>query len=337
MVAINKTGAPITGAFNLNYLKPGTTASVYRLTSASSTPQAAGTITIGAGGSFNYDMPAYTVTTLKINLTSPAPRAWTGAGDGSHWSDAANWSGNTVPLTSDDVVISVPTSNPTILLDSGNYIVRSLESDEALAIAGNATLTIAGNATIRSTLSLQSSAQLTVSSGASALVKLNGLSITGSSKLDLNDNDLLLDYTGSSQLPAIQQLINTARSGGDWTGNGLTSSTARDNASHNTTLGAMEATDYKSIYGASATFDGEPLDSTAVVVKYTYYGDTDFNGKVNFDDYVRTDNGFNNHLTGWLNGDFDGNGSVNFDDYVLIDLAFNTQGAPLRRGARFAR
>jgi hypothetical protein len=52
---------------------------------------------------------------------------------------------------------------------------------------------------------------------------------------------------------------------------------------------------------------------------------------VNFDDYVRIDNGFNNHLSGWMNGDFDGNGAVNFDDYVLIDLAFNTQGETLSR------
>ena len=65
-------------------------------------------------------------------------------------------------------------------------------------------------------------------------------------------------------------------------------------------------------------------------MKYTYYGDTDFNGVVNFDDYSRTDAGFNNGRTGWLNGDFDGNGIVNFDDYSLIDLAFNTQGSPLR-------
>src|SRR3954451_4951678 len=89
------------------------------------------------------------------------------------------------------------------------------------------------------------------------------------------------------------------------------------------------------MYGATATFDGEALDSTAVVVKYTYYGDTDFNGKVNFDDYVRTDNGFNNHLSGWLNGDFDGNGQVNFDDYVLIDLAFNSQTGTLGRALSF--
>jgi hypothetical protein len=79
----------------------------------------------------------------------------------------------------------------------------------------------------------------------------------------------------------------------------------------------------------NATFDGQAIDTTAVLIKYTYYGDADFNGKVNFDDYVRTDSGFNNHKTGWTNGDFDGNGSVNFDDYVLVDLAFNTQGGTL--------
>jgi hypothetical protein len=56
---------------------------------------------------------------------------------------------------------------------------------------------------------------------------------------------------------------------------------------------------------------------------------------VNFDDYVRIDNGFNNHLTGWLNGDFDLNGQVNFDDYVLIDLAFNTQSGTLRRALAY--
>jgi hypothetical protein len=64
-------------------------------------------------------------------------------------------------------------------------------------------------------------------------------------------------------------------------------------------------------------------------VKYTYYGDTDFNGTLNFDDYSRADAGFNGHKSGWINGDFDGNGSVNFDDYSLIDLAFNAQSGAL--------
>jgi len=66
-----------------------------------------------------------------------------------------------------------------------------------------------------------------------------------------------------------------------------------------------------------------------VLVKYTYYGDTQLSGDVNFDDYVRVDVGFNTGLTGWSNGDFNYSGAVNFDDYVLIDVGFNTQGGGL--------
>jgi hypothetical protein len=56
---------------------------------------------------------------------------------------------------------------------------------------------------------------------------------------------------------------------------------------------------------------------------------------VNFDDYSRTDAGFNNNRSGWLNGDFDGNNIVNFDDYSLIDLAFNTQNGSLREALAY--
>jgi hypothetical protein len=95
-------------------------------------------------------------------------------------------------------------------------------------------------------------------------------------------------------------------------------------AAQYTTLGVIEASDYKSVYGAGASFQGQAIDTTAVLVMYTYYGDTDFNRTVNFDDYARTDAGFISSKSGWFNGDFDGNGSVNFDDYSLIDLAFNS-------------
>jgi hypothetical protein len=62
-----------------------------------------------------------------------------------------------------------------------------------------------------------------------------------------------------------------------------------------------------------------------VLLKYTYYGDTDFSGAVNFDDYAKLDLGFNTNRSGWANGDFDASGVINFDDYALIDLAFNSQ------------
>jgi hypothetical protein len=55
-------------------------------------------------------------------------------------------------------------------------------------------------------------------------------------------------------------------------------------------------------------------------------GSTDFNGTVNFDDYVRDDNNPNN---GWFNGDFNMSGSVDLDDYALIDAAFIQQNGHL--------
>jgi hypothetical protein len=86
----------------------------------------------------------------------------------------------------------------------------------------------------------------------------------------------------------------------------------------------MESSDYLEL--GYTSFNGDPIDATAVLVKYTYYGDADFSGTIDFDDYVRIDGGFNGGLAGWLNGDADGSGFVDFDDYVLIDLAFNAQG-----------
>jgi hypothetical protein len=96
----------------------------------------------------------------------------------------------------------------------------------------------------------------------------------------------------------------------------------------------LESSDYIAANGVT-TFAGRTIDSTAVLVKYTWYGDTDLNGVVDFDDYVRTDAGFNAGRTGWLNGDFDLNGSIDFDDYVLIDLGFNTQTGDLRRAQAY--
>ena len=92
---------------------------------------------------------------------------------------------------------------------------------------------------------------------------------------------------------------------------------------------------YHTAQGAGATFDGFAVADTDVLVKFTYYGDADFNGVVDFDDYSRIDAGFNNNGTGWFNGDFDYNGIVDFDDYSLIDQAFNTQSGTLRRAMAY--
>jgi hypothetical protein len=63
------------------------------------------------------------------------------------------------------------------------------------------------------------------------------------------------------------------------------------------------------------------------LVKYTYYGDTNLDGKVDGSDYSRIDAGFIAHTSTWYNGDFNYDNIINGSDYTLIDNAFNRQGA----------
>jgi hypothetical protein len=205
----------------------------------------------------------------------------------------------------------------------------SMSGPGGTIISATGTMNVTAAGTRNSTRPLTISGLATLASGGNKMLVLTSLTINGSGKLDMFDNDLLLNYTGASQLAAIQALINSGRNGGDWLGNGITSTSARTHVSQITTLGAMEATDYDIANGAGSLFNGVDPDSTAVLVKYTYYGDTDFNGSVDGDDYSRTDSGFNLGQGGWLNGDSDGNGFVDGDDYALLDLAFNLQSGTL--------
>ena len=248
----------------------------------------------GLGTSFTRTFAANSLTIIEFTSSVN----WDGGGDGVHWSDAQNWTGDVAP-----------TANDAVYIPSGANV--QLGATQSLA-------------------NLICDGKLSLTAGADKLLVLQGLSLGAAGVLDLADNDMILDYDSTSQLAAVRDLIFAARNGGTWDGvRGITSAAAKTNANHVTTLGVLEASDYKAMQNNAASFDGYPIDSSAVLVKYTYYGDANFSGNVNFDDYVRIDTGFNQHLTGWGNGDFNLDGVVNFDDYVLIDIAFNAQGAVL--------
>ena len=214
-------------------------------------------------------------------------------------------------------------------VSAGYQLIRSASQNMNI---GNATVVLDQQRTYDS-VAVGGAGNLIVRNGGLNTLRTAGLTVNIGGTIDLADNDVILDYTGGSPLAMIESLIGSARNGGNWLGAGLTSSVARDNPGHNTTLGAMEASDYRGFYGAGASFAGQTPGASSVLVKYTYYGDANFSGTVTFDDYVRIDTGFNAHLTGWSNGDFNQSGGVNFDDYVLIDTAFNTQSGPLNKSS----
>jgi hypothetical protein len=166
---------------------------------------------------------------------------------------------------------------------------------------------------------------LIMPAGGNRLLQTRSLFIGATGALDLSDNDMIVDFSGGpSPLTTITGWINSGRQG-NWTGFGIRSTSARFRPFSNTTLGVLPSSQYRAIYTPSTPFSGVPTNNNMVLVKYTYYGDTDFNGVVDFDDYARIDIGFLSGASGWLWGDSDLGGSVDFDDYANIDNAFLTQ------------
>ena len=123
-------------------------------------------------------------------------------------------------------------------------------------------------------LSVYGSASLTPNGTAASVSRVNSLSIAGGT-LDLADNDLIVDYTGASPIVTIASALMTAYNHGAWTGGGLTSSKAAAMATdpsglHRTALGFAEA----SALGI-ASFDGQSIDPTTVLIRYTVNGDAE--------------------------------------------------------------
>lgn len=164
-----------------------------------------------------------------------------------------------------------------------------------------------------------------VQSGATLAKESNGITdIRGT--IDLNGGAFLSRADGLTSA-AIRTLIQRGYNAGAWNGTngqGAINSTLANASSLPDAIGYGLGSEI--LPTTSGSFSIAPGDT---LVRYTYYGDADLNGVVNFDDYARMDLGFSTNRTGWVNGDFNYNGVNNFDDYALIDLAFNTQGPPL--------
>jgi hypothetical protein len=169
--------------------------------------------------------------------------------------------------------------------------------------------------------------QLTNSAGTGRSILFTpSLSVTG--KLDLTNNDLVVE---NGNLATITSMLHQ----GLITGSGIISSSASFASPRNTALGVILNTvdGVTPLYGSGTAlglFDGTSPSPDDVLVKYTYDGDTNLDGKVDGTDYARIDNGYLQHLTGWYNGDFNYDGIINGSNYTLIDNAFNTQGSTLQ-------
>jgi hypothetical protein len=169
--------------------------------------------------------------------------------------------------------------------------------------------TFGGNVNVGA-LNLSGSARATVTAGGNKTVVVNALTVAPGGKLDMTDNDMIVDYTGTSPEFALRDKVLLARDG-DAEGIFFTGS---DDDFSDKILALGEAAEL-----GFTEFNGATVDDTTVLGKYTYYGDANFDGQVTTDDYVAVDLGLGTGDS-WVQGDFDLNGVVTTDDYVVVDL-----------------
>ena len=155
-------------------------------------------------------------------------------------------------------------------------------------------------------------------------------------RLDVANNDLTLVadvLAGTSDLATTTAEVAEGYNGGDWNGaGGITSSTAAADPTRTTALGVIQNNQSgTAIYTATNPYDGYVPGPGDVLVKYTYYGDANLDGKVDGQDYGRIDAGYlsGGTQTGWYNGDFNYDGRVDGSDYTLIDNGFDKQAGNL--------
>ena len=146
--------------------------------------------------------------------------------------------------------------------------------------------------------------------------RVSALSIPAGGRLDLTSNTLIGDYTGASPFNSIRALLASGFDNGSWNGAGISSSVAA--AQPNRALGFAEAGDI----GSPATFAGEPIDPTTLLIRFTLPGDANLDRLVNIGDFSLLAASFN-QPSYWARGDFNYDGVTAIGDFALLAANFN--------------
>ncbi len=173
--------------------------------------------------------------------------------------------------------------------------------------------------------------EITTNGTASGVSVVDSLSITGAgSRLELHDNDIIVEYAGGSSPYA--DIINKIKTGLTLMGGngaGIGSTEVDTQSLPGTMLGVVDNGAIGGQITSVSGFTGFAGDS--VIVKYTWFGDSNLDGVVDGSDYALIDSGFtsNGTLTGWVFGDYDYSGQIDGSDFALIDTGLTSQSASL--------
>ena len=147
----------------------------------------------------------------------------------------------------------------------------------------------------------------------------NGFANAGTIKLG---GSIVVDYATQTLLPAVRDQILSGRHGGDWSGAGIASATPADLSK---AIGYGEASVILGLSGAqTANWQGQLVDPTSILARYTLAGDTNLDGAVTFPDLVAVAQhyGLTDGSATWSMGDSNYDGNIDFADLVAVALNY---------------
>jgi hypothetical protein len=154
-------------------------------------------------------------------------------------------------------------------------------------MADGGTLTYGGVENVRldggrlNSLALDGGVAISMTAASGTPLNVDTISAANGAKLDLRGNGLIVRSTAGEQSGELTQATAMIAAGTIFTSSPTSSLTG---------LGVAAASQVLMISGAqTGVFAGETVDANAVLVKYTYAGDANLDGKINVDDYGRID------------------------------------------------
>jgi hypothetical protein len=219
------------------------------------------------------------------------------------------------------------------LLNNGSITVNTGGQLDANLIDGTGRTTVQTGATLKARSIRQ--ALLRIDDGGSARLKpsspgdadptrVGSLSIGAApASLDVTNRVLILDQSGAGPLATLRGQITSGYAGGAWNGPGINSSEAATDAGHG--VGYGEASAVFSTFPAS--YFGQTIDNTTLLVTYTKYGDANLDRVVNLDDFNRLAANFGQSNRLWTHGDSTYDGTVNLDDFNRMAANFGLSAA----------
>ncbi len=224
------------------------------------------------------------------------------------------------------LTLQVSTGSAAIDVQSGSHKINlplTIASNTNLSVATGATLTIGnpvtikagrtvnriGNVIIQAPLTIETGGALNVGPGPAAVL-FGAPSLAVGARVNVQNNSVIVEYPGiAGPAATIQHQLTTGYNNGLWNGNGICTSSA--------------------IAGETGLGWKDNAATQSILVKYTYYGDTNLDGQVDIVDLGALATHWQTSAV-WSGGDFNYDGVVDISDLGL--LASNWQrgvGTPL--------